>query len=40
MQGQELDEKTQPILWKKSQLVHLWVLVYSGPQQVLWEMFL
>jgi hypothetical protein len=25
MQGQELDEKTQPILWKKSQLVHLFV---------------
>jgi hypothetical protein len=26
----ELDEKTQPILGQNGQLVHWWVLVYSG----------
>ncbi len=29
-EGQELDEKTQPIRGQNGQLVHWWVLVYSG----------
>jgi hypothetical protein len=29
-QGQELDEKMQPIQGQNGQLVHWWMLVYSG----------